>query len=48
MAAQFVTKVAVEIVFTPVTYKIVRALKNAEHEDFYDTNTEFSPFTLRA
>lgn len=48
MLAQFVTKVAVEVAFTPLTYKIVRALKNAEHEDFYDRNTNFSPFTLRA
>lgn len=48
MIAQFVTKVGVEIIFTPLTYKIVRALKNAEHEDFYDRNTDFSPFTLRA
>jgi uncharacterized integral membrane protein (TIGR00697 family) len=48
MVAQFVTKVGVEVIFTPLTYKIVRALKNAEHEDFYDTQTDFSPFTLRA
>jgi queuosine precursor transporter len=48
MLAQFVTKVAVEVAFTPLTYKIVRALKNAEHEDFYDRHTNFSPFSLRA
>jgi len=47
MAAQFVAKVAVEVVFTPVTYKVVAALKRAEHEDYYDRNTDFSPFTLR-
>jgi queuosine precursor transporter len=46
MAFQFVAKVLVEVVFTPVTYKIVAALKRAEHEDYYDRHTDFSPFTL--
>jgi uncharacterized integral membrane protein (TIGR00697 family) len=45
--AQFVGKVAVEVLFTPVTYKIVGALKRAEQEDYYDRGTNFSPFTLR-
>ncbi|HXZ91803.1 MAG TPA: queuosine precursor transporter, partial [Burkholderiales bacterium] len=48
MLAQFVTKVLVEVVFTPVTYKIVGALKRAEQEDFYDRRTDFNPFTLKA
>lgn len=47
MVAQFVTKVCVEIAFTPVTYKIVNFLKRAEQEDYYDRNTDFSPFTLK-
>ena len=47
MLAQFIGKVAVEIVFTPVTYRIVAALKRAEHEDYYDRNTDFNPFTLK-
>ena len=47
MLSQFVFKVGVEIVFTPVTYKVVNALKRAEHEDYYDRNTDFNPFTLR-
>ncbi len=47
MLFQFVAKVAVEVVFTPVTYKVVAALKRAEHEDYYDRNTDFTPFTLR-
>jgi len=25
----------------------VAALKRAEHEDYYDRHTDFSPFTLR-
>jgi uncharacterized integral membrane protein (TIGR00697 family) len=48
MLAQFVTKVGVEVVFTPVTYKIVGALKRAEHEDYYDIGTDFNPFMLKA
>ncbi len=48
MVAQFLTKVGVEVAFTPVTYKIVNWLKRAEHEDYYDRNTDFNPFTLKA
>ncbi len=47
MLVQFLTKVGVEVVFTPVTYKIVAALKRAEQEDYYDRNTDFNPFTLK-
>ncbi len=47
MAAQFVLKVAVEVAFTPLTYRIVGALKRAEGEDYYDRNTNFTPFTLK-
>jgi queuosine precursor transporter len=48
MLAQFVTKVGVEVVFTPLTYKIVSALKRAENEDYYDRDTNFTPFTIKA
>jgi len=47
MLAQFVGKVAVEVVFTPATYAIVGALKRAEQEDYYDRDTRFTPFSLR-
>jgi uncharacterized integral membrane protein (TIGR00697 family) len=47
MMAQFIAKVGVEIVFTPVTYKIVGFLKRAEHEDYYDRGTDFNPFRLK-
>jgi uncharacterized integral membrane protein (TIGR00697 family) len=47
MLAQFVTKVGVEVAFTPVTYKIVGALKRAEQEDYYDRDTNFTPFSLK-
>jgi len=48
MTAQFVAKVAVEVVLTPVTYRVVGWLKRAEHEDYYDRDTDFNPFTLKA
>jgi hypothetical protein len=48
MLAQFVTKVGVEVAFTPVTYWIVGRLKRAEHEDYYDRDTRFTPFSLKA
>jgi queuosine precursor transporter len=47
MVFQFVAKVMVEVVFTPVTYKIVGWLKRAEHEDYYDRRTNFTPFSLK-
>jgi len=47
MVAQFLAKVGVEIVFTPVTYRIVGFLKRAEKEDYYDRDTNFNPFALK-
>ena len=48
MVAQFVAKVGVEVAFTPLTYRIVAWLKRAENEDYYDRDTDFNPFSLRA
>jgi len=47
MLVQFLFKVGVEVVFTPLTYKVVGWLKRAENEDYYDRNTDFNPFTLK-
>lgn len=47
MLSQFLIKVGVEVVFTPITYKVVYTLKRAEHEDYYDRNTDFNPFSLK-
>jgi uncharacterized integral membrane protein (TIGR00697 family) len=47
MLSQFVAKVGVEVLFTPLTYKVVNALKRAEQEDYYDRHTAFNPFTLK-
>lgn len=40
-------KVVVEIIFTPLTYYVVRMLKKAENEDYYDTNTNFNPLIIK-
>src|SRR5260221_10746276 len=45
MLVQFVSKVGVESVFTPLTYALVACLKHAAHEDYYDRNTDCNPFT---
>jgi len=42
----YIFKVAVEAIMTPVTYRIVSFLKKAEKEDFYDYETDFNPFAL--
>ena len=40
-------KVMVEVVMTPLTYAIVGWLKRHEQVDYYDTNTNFTPFSLK-
>jgi len=53
-AALFVTlaltnylfKVGVEVLMTPVTYAAVGALKQVEQEDCYDRGTNFNPFRI--
>jgi queuosine precursor transporter len=47
MLTQYLLKSGWEIVMTPVTYRIVAFLKRAENEDYYDRNTDFTPFSLK-
>lgn len=47
MLANYSIKVVVEVVLTPVTYKIVNFLKKKENEDYYDTATNFTPFSVQ-
>jgi uncharacterized integral membrane protein (TIGR00697 family) len=42
----YLFKVGIEALMTPVTYRIVRFLKRAENEDYYDKGTNFNPFAL--
>jgi len=46
IVANYIFKVGVEIVFTPVTYRVVGFLKRAEHVDYYDVDTDFNPFRV--
>jgi hypothetical protein len=42
----YLFKTATEAVMTPLTYAIVKFLKRAENEDFYDRDTNFNPFAV--
>ena len=44
--SQYVLKTSWEVLMTPVTYRVVAFLKQAENEDWYDTNTNFTPFRV--
>lgn len=44
---QYVLKTGWEVLATPLTYWIVRRLKNAEQEDYYDKDTRFTPFSVK-
>ena len=44
----YLLKVALETLFTPLTYVVVNFLKREEREDVFDTNTDFNPLKLRA
>lgn len=46
MIGNYFIKVLWEVVATPLTYAIVSWLKKAEHEDYFDRDTDFNPFTL--
>ncbi len=43
----FSMKVAWEAALTPFTYAVVNKLKKAESEDYYDRDTNFTPFSLK-
>jgi len=40
-------KVGIEAALTPVTYKVVGELKRVEAEDYFDRDTNFTPFSLK-
>jgi len=45
IVSNYIFKTTIEVVFTPITYRIVKFLKKEEGEDFYDTKTNFNPFS---
>lgn len=46
IVSNYVMKVVLEVLFTPVTYAVTNHLKKVEGEDHFDTKTNFNPFKL--
>jgi uncharacterized integral membrane protein (TIGR00697 family) len=46
MVSNYLLKTGWEVIMTPVTYRVVNFLKRVENEDYYDRNTNFTPFSL--
>jgi hypothetical protein len=46
IVTNYIFKVGIEALMTPITYRIVNGLKRVEHEDYYDYNTDFNPFRV--
>lgn len=44
IVANYIFKVGIEVLLTPLTYGVVGFLKKVEREDHYDNRTNFSPF----
>lgn len=42
----YLFKCSVEALMTPITYLVVNTLKRLEHEDYYDRDTNFTPFQI--
>lgn len=47
MISNYIFKVGIEIIFTPLTYIVIGKLKKIEHEDYYDYDTNFNPLTFK-
>ena len=46
MLSNYVIKVVWETIVTPITYKVVGFLKREEQEDYFDYETNFTPFSI--
>ena len=44
--SNYIFKCSVEILFTPLTYKIVGFLKKSEQTDVYDVGVKYNPFAI--
>jgi uncharacterized integral membrane protein (TIGR00697 family) len=44
IVANYIFKVGIEVILTPLTYSVVSFLKRSEQEDVYDRGTNFNPF----
>ena len=47
MITNYCLKVGWEMVATPITYRFIAFLKKAEQEDYFDVNTQFTPFSVK-
>jgi len=47
IVSNYIFKTIVEVLFTPLTYKVITFLKKKEQEDYYDTATNFNPFAVK-
>lgn len=45
--SNYLFKTGIEVIFTPVTYMVVNWLKKQERENYFDIETNFSPFYLK-
>jgi uncharacterized integral membrane protein (TIGR00697 family) len=45
--SNYLFKCSVECAVTPLTYRLINFLKQAEGEDHYDYDTDFNPFKLQ-
>lgn len=48
IVTNYILKVGIEVIMTPITLQVIKRLKKAENEDYYDYNTDFNPFRLDA
>jgi hypothetical protein len=46
IVTNYIFKVAIEVIMTPITLPMIGLIKRAEHEDYYDRDTDFNPFRL--
>ncbi len=46
VVTNYILKVGIEVVMTPITLQVIRWLKRSENEDYYDYNTDFNPFRV--
>jgi len=44
VVTNYLFKVGIEVLMTPLTYRVINWMKNEENEDFYDYDTDFNPF----
>jgi hypothetical protein len=47
IVSNYIFKVGIEVLFTPITYRVVDTVKRRENEDYYDVRTDFNPFHVR-